>query len=536
MTNNKHPKSKTPAMAEPVKNLQKKPSLFFKQQPIQAKLAVHHPGDVFEQEADAMADKVTGGRSNDTFFQPSLTAGAVQKKENGVMEAGADIESAISATKGSGQLLDTPLRRQMEQGFGADFSEVKIHTGDEAAALNTQLGARAFTTGQDIYFNEGAYNPQSASGKHLLAHELTHVVQQTGGAAQGIQRLAPEDVSSEMIGRDFAVNIAVTAAGITFPANTKITITKWDNASFTVEGNMTDPVSKKTILVSLDKKYLSTIGDTAAGLKQFTTNVSGAATSVKSYDKKIDDWKLKEPEYKKFKNMKTYTAELTRLETERSTTYGELNRRLIQETMYNRFDSIIKKWVDHYNTSLKPKKNLDANIVKSIIFQETRMGTSGVHLEKPPYDWTGAAGHSYPIKSRFNLGQAIDSWGPQQYLMIKEMAPAIYTKYGLSVLESKAVWKGMSNDEYAAWNSGDFVKAMVEYNAQKDITTGLNLEGSSKSDLMLDYDYWIRVLVRWLFQKYSDLGSSSWSDAVKAYNGSGTRADTYRKEVMDRIK
>src|SRR5690625_6993220 len=65
--------------------------------------------------------------------------------------------------------------------MGADFSDVTIHTGGEATELNQGLGARAFTVGSDIYFNEGQYNAESAPGKRLLAHELTHTIQQ--GAA-----------------------------------------------------------------------------------------------------------------------------------------------------------------------------------------------------------------------------------------------------------------------------------------------------------------------------------------------------------------
>jgi hypothetical protein len=68
------------------------------------------------------------------------------------------------------------------ESFGADFSKVNIHTGSDAVEMTTQLGAHAFTHGSDIYFNQGQYAPESTSGKHLLAHELTHTVQQGAGA------------------------------------------------------------------------------------------------------------------------------------------------------------------------------------------------------------------------------------------------------------------------------------------------------------------------------------------------------------------
>ena len=74
--------------------------------------------------------------------------------------------------------MDSGAREQMEPTFGADFSGVRVHADTEADTLNRAVSARAFTTGQDIFFREGEYNPGSSSGRELLAHELTHVVQQ----------------------------------------------------------------------------------------------------------------------------------------------------------------------------------------------------------------------------------------------------------------------------------------------------------------------------------------------------------------------
>ena len=68
--------------------------------------------------------------------------------------------------------------RSMEESFGRDFSDVRLHTDPEAVALNRRLGSQAFTYGKDIYFNEGKLNPATTEGKHLLAHELTHTIQQ----------------------------------------------------------------------------------------------------------------------------------------------------------------------------------------------------------------------------------------------------------------------------------------------------------------------------------------------------------------------
>ncbi|UCG55312.1 MAG: DUF4157 domain-containing protein, partial [Dehalococcoidia bacterium] len=92
-----------------------------------------------------------------------------------------NLENSIKAAQGSGHLLSDDVREPMEQAFNKDFSEVRVHTDSEADALNKQLSARAFTTGQDVFFREGEYSPGSDSGRELIAHELTHTVQQTGG-------------------------------------------------------------------------------------------------------------------------------------------------------------------------------------------------------------------------------------------------------------------------------------------------------------------------------------------------------------------
>ena len=66
----------------------------------------------------------------------------------------------------------------MESRMGTDFSNVRIHTDSQSVALSSELNAQAFTVGHDVYFNSGKYSPESSDGKHLLAHELTHVIQQ----------------------------------------------------------------------------------------------------------------------------------------------------------------------------------------------------------------------------------------------------------------------------------------------------------------------------------------------------------------------
>ncbi|MEG4457097.1 DUF4157 domain-containing protein, partial [Microcoleus sp. N9_A1] len=98
----------------------------------------------------------------------------------GKSQAGSNLESQLSGTKGGGSALSDEVRSHMEPRFGADFSSVRVHTDSAAVQMNRDLGAQAFTHGSDIYYGGG----KSPGKDELTAHELTHVVQQNGGAVQ----------------------------------------------------------------------------------------------------------------------------------------------------------------------------------------------------------------------------------------------------------------------------------------------------------------------------------------------------------------
>jgi hypothetical protein len=109
---------------------------------------------------------------------------AILRQGQGEADVTPDVEQTIQSARGGGQPLDSTVRAQMEPAFGANFSGVRVHTNSQADSLNQSLSARAFTTGQDIFFKEGEYRPGASSGRELLAHELTHVVQQNGDQLQ----------------------------------------------------------------------------------------------------------------------------------------------------------------------------------------------------------------------------------------------------------------------------------------------------------------------------------------------------------------
>ncbi|WP_414577266.1 DUF4157 domain-containing protein [Anabaena sp. CCY 9402-a] len=166
------------------------------QAPVQPKLAIGSPGDKYEQEADRMAKQVVQQMNapQSLALQPQEMPEEekeLQKKprlqmqptlqlhlSQGGMTASPKLESAIQKSRGTGQPLAEHIQQPMEQAFGTDFSLVKVHTDSQSDQLNQSLQAKAFTTGQDIFFRQGAYQPSTQGGQELIAHELTHVVQQ----------------------------------------------------------------------------------------------------------------------------------------------------------------------------------------------------------------------------------------------------------------------------------------------------------------------------------------------------------------------
>ena len=116
----------------------------------------------------------------------------MRASENGGSVTSAHLPSRLNQSSGNGNPLPKATNDKMSLAFGNDFSKVKIHTGNQAIQMSGDLGAKAFTYGSDIYFNKGQYAPETPVGKKLLAHELTHVVQQQGGQHQTIQRTKDE--------------------------------------------------------------------------------------------------------------------------------------------------------------------------------------------------------------------------------------------------------------------------------------------------------------------------------------------------------
>ncbi|HEY3288859.1 MAG TPA: DUF4157 domain-containing protein [Anaerolineae bacterium] len=160
---------------------------------IQRKLQVGAANDIYEQEADRVANQVMSHpvSEQDSGVQrkpqyelqrkPTSISAIQRQSASGGFTASPEVQQSLSQSQGHGHALPSDVRAQFEQRFGRDFRNVQVHTEPQADVLNRSLNAQAFTSGSDIYFSHGQYNPGSHAGQHLLAHELTHVVQQSGG-------------------------------------------------------------------------------------------------------------------------------------------------------------------------------------------------------------------------------------------------------------------------------------------------------------------------------------------------------------------
>jgi len=186
--------------------------------PVQAKMTVTAADDQYESEADAVAQQAVQAMrqpdiqregmeeeelmmkriqredmeeeelmmkriQREDMEEEELMMKRIQRAEVGTEggDISQDLESEIESARGSGQRLGDvapDVAQNMGESMGADFQDVNVHTGSQAADLNNAVQAKAFTTGSDVFFNSGQFNPDSSNGQELLAHELTHTVQQ----------------------------------------------------------------------------------------------------------------------------------------------------------------------------------------------------------------------------------------------------------------------------------------------------------------------------------------------------------------------
>jgi GH24 family phage-related lysozyme (muramidase) len=202
----------------------------------QPRLTVNQPNDVYEQEADHVADKVMrmpeSAVNQDIFFKPAVNH--VQRKcqaceeedkhihrkenSNGEVLGSNELQNYVGSLNSSGQAIPDNSRKFFESRFGRDFSNVKIHTDTVAAKSAQSINALAYTTGNNIVFNSGQYAPESDTGKRLMAHELTHVLQQSSSQTN----LQKSDKQNSAAVQNFSNSNVIARAGNRAPAPTGV--------------------------------------------------------------------------------------------------------------------------------------------------------------------------------------------------------------------------------------------------------------------------------------------------------------------------
>jgi hypothetical protein len=174
---------------------------------LETKLTMNAPGDAYEQEADRIADRLAESPAGPTLRNAPPNIQRVSAQSRGEPEqAPPSVDHALNSP---GRALDPPVRQEMENRFGRDFSYVRVHTDATAARSARDVSANAYTVGSDIVFGTGRFAPTTREGRRLLAHELTHVVQQSGAArtanSAGAQHMLQRDMGFEFQTKNFVI-------------------------------------------------------------------------------------------------------------------------------------------------------------------------------------------------------------------------------------------------------------------------------------------------------------------------------------------
>lgn len=481
-----------------------------------------------------------------------------------------DISTA--AKKGfTGNSATLPHFSRIQDSFGPQHKicNIKSYIGGPAAHETAIIGAEACAIGNEIAFSK---NPSL----HLAAHEAAHVIQQRAGvqlctgigevndeyekhadavadrvvrgesaadllpktndheiSTFAIQRkIKPEDVASEMIGTLMRLQGPFSSGNKILHAGTIVIVGEWNNLSKTARVFLMELPPQK---FDIPKRLLRPIAPSTT-LAHYSAGVDQVVHEIDENDKLIQaELHLKGG---------PRLGEISRLENLQQNREILLNRSLIQEYMFNRFDPIIEKWTNHYNQQFgyMGDKALNPNLVKSMFYQESQEGTSGEHLDDPR-DTSG-------VKSRFNIGQMIDSSAEALLIMMKETKPEFISRYNLTNItrdlaasqreyadlshapkrDAKAQSRfeelqilSKNNWENYLWNYHGFNSAVQAF---------FTAVPASRPAQNLDYDFWIQAAIRWLFEKRSH--TKNWEEAIRAYNGGGDQATHYREAVIRR--
>jgi hypothetical protein len=236
---------------------------------VQAMLKVGSAGDPSEREADDVARQVTGGAPAD-----------VRRLTSGSPGAGAP---AVTLPASTGRPLSPVTRAFMEPRFGMDFGDVRVHTGTEADRVATRIHARAFTHDRDVYLGTG----ESEHDHHLMAHELTHVVQQRGGT-RAVQRAISKELDKieDQLSYGFT-DWAITDAEALSALGTLKTLPRFQQAAF-----FADPTFAARLRDNLPDNRVAELDALAAGVAGMTPPTSTVEDIQDSLSYGLFDWAI----------------------------------------------------------------------------------------------------------------------------------------------------------------------------------------------------------------------------------------------------
>ncbi len=249
----------------------------------QPKLKVNSPGGKYEQEADSIAKTVMQMPEEDLRLSKGLEPHAntvqrqipeneadelIQPKQiaNHTPQITPEHETGIDSLKGRGNPLPNSTRSFFEPRFNHDFSQIRIHNNPQAHSLANSLSAKAFTVGSNIVFNQGEYRPDSKSGRQLIAHELTHSIQQGGNTRNGLilNRIPILDAHNKFTEMEFEIGKEITSAFA------------WKAKQLTADGNLSNKDIRRLRL-----KEIIRLGTLEDGPRMFIAGLLDATNITK---------------------------------------------------------------------------------------------------------------------------------------------------------------------------------------------------------------------------------------------------------------
>jgi hypothetical protein len=226
---------------------------------IQASLSISQPDDPAEREAERVAEQVMRMSAAESPVDPGVAEGINRKGTSGQTVVLGEAEKQIQSVTAGGKSLSPATRSYFETRFGRDFGDVRVHTGPQADRAARSINAEAFTQGSDVVFKTGSYTPNSRRGRMLLAHELTHVVQQdSNGSAPAAPDYTGGRTKTSKNDPDVSVRIESSVSG-------EPTVQRQPESAESQTANRTKPPERQSTQVDKSASGLPKLGKGGPG-------------------------------------------------------------------------------------------------------------------------------------------------------------------------------------------------------------------------------------------------------------------------------